>query len=226
MDNESVDQGASGTGDSLLGQSGGADGEGQSEQNGQAGQAGQNNQAGQTGQNDQAGQTGQNEQGDAQGEQGAEPDSYAPFTTPEGTTPIDEETHAELAQLGKTLGLNQQQMQTLVDFGAKKIGDGMEAARLEIFRKRAAWREEAQKDPEIAKDIDHAYRLVKEAGDEELKTVFNETGIGDNPVFIRFCIRAGKLLGEDAFIRAEKGGSGNPESILSIAHNLYPDMKK
>jgi hypothetical protein len=219
MDNESVDQGANGTGDSLLGQNGGADNEGQSEQNGQAGQ---------TGQNDQPGQAGQNEQGseNAQGEQGAEPDLYAPFTTPEGTTPIDDETHAELSQLGKTLGLNQQQMQTLIDFGAKKIGDGMEAVRLEIFRKREAWREEAQKDPEITKDIDHAYRLLKEAGDEKLKDVFNETGIGDNPVFIRFCIRAGKLLGEDAFVRAEKGGSGNPESILSIAHNLYPDMKQ
>jgi hypothetical protein len=159
----------------------------------------------------------------------AVPEEYSPFNAPEGSEPIDETTNQELAALGKEMKLTQEQMQKLVDYGAKKIGDGMEAVRLEALKKRQEWRTASEKDSEIADGIDHARRLVTSVGDDKFRTEFrdmmNETGIGDNPVFIRFCIQAGKLLGEDSFVRPERKPAGEPESILSMAHSIYPNMK-
>jgi hypothetical protein len=165
------------------------------------------------------------------------PEGYEPFTAPEGFS-ITDEQNGELVALGKEMKLNQAQMQKLVDFGAKKIGDGMEAARLEAIRREAMkhgemkerWRRESEDDPEIAAGIGHARRLVTgvvNAGDEkfreDFKTMVNETGVGFNPVFIRFCIQAGKLLGEDAFIKPGNA-SPNSQTLAGIAHSLYPDM--
>ena len=174
-------------------------------------------------------QTQQTEQTQPEQQQAA-PEEYTPFEVPEGTEPIDDATHQELASLGKDLGLTQDQLQKIVTYGAKKIGDGMEAVRLEILKKRQDWRTASEKDPEITNGIDHAKRLVTSVGDEKFKSEFkemmDETGIGDNPTFIRFCIQAGKLLGEDSFVRSEKKSAGEQqESLLSMARSLYPDMK-
>jgi hypothetical protein len=160
-----------------------------------------------------------------QQEQQTAPESYAPFNAPEGQT-IDEATHGELSALGKDLNLTQQQLQAIVDYGAKKVGDGMEAVRLEVLRKHQQWRDESEKDPEITGNIDHARRLIKNAGDEQFVSMIDETGIGNNPTFIRFCIKVGKLLGEDAFIKPEGGAAGaSSDSLTNLAHSLYPDMK-
>ncbi|MDR1019143.1 MAG: hypothetical protein LBL73_00160 [Synergistaceae bacterium] len=151
------------------------------------------------------------------------PESYEPFTPPEGMY-ITEDDHNELVALGKEMKLTQAQMQTLVNYGGKKIGDGMEAARLEIMKR---WQKESENDPEISAGIDHARRLVTNVGDEkfreEFKSMVDDTGIGYNPVFIRFCIQAGRLLGEDAFIKSG-GPDARPDTLTGIAHSVYRDM--
>ena len=176
------------------------------------------------------------EQQTQQPQQAQTPESYEAFAVPEGTTPIDEPTHAELTELGKEMKLTQAQMQQLVSYGAKKIGDGLEAVRLEIMKQEAMkdeetrkrWRQESESDPEIAAGIDHARRLVANVGDgkfrEEFQGFMNETHIGDNPVFIRFCIQAGRLLGEDAFLKSGARIGANGNTLTGIAHSLYPDM--
>jgi hypothetical protein len=164
----------------------------------------------------------QSQQG-AQQQQPQAPETYEPFAAPEGMY-ITEGQQGELEGLGKEMGLNQAQVQKLVDFGSKKIGDGMEALRLETLKR---WRQETEKDPEISAGIDHARRLVTNVGDEkfreEFKAMIEETGIGYNPVFVRFCIQAGRLLGEDAFIRPGHANPGS-QTLAGIAHSLYPDM--
>ncbi|MDR1514082.1 MAG: hypothetical protein LBS45_00170 [Synergistaceae bacterium] len=160
----------------------------------------------------------------AESQQQQAPESYEPFTAPEGFS-ITDEQNGELVELGKEMKLNQTQMQRLVDFGAKKIGDGMEAMRLEIIKR---WRHESEHDSEITAGIDHARRLISNIGDEKFRADFramiNETGIGDNPLFIRFCIQTGKLLGEDAFIKQGNNTNPNSQTLAGIAHSLYPDM--
>jgi hypothetical protein len=152
------------------------------------------------------------------------PETYEPFAAPEGIG-ITDAQQGELAALGREMKLNQAQMQKLVDFGSKKIGDGMEALRLETLKR---WREQTENDPDIRAGIDHARRLVTNVGDEkfreEFKGMIEETGIGYNPVFVRFCVQAGKLLGEDAFIKSGNTSPTATNTLAGIAHSLYPDM--
>ena len=142
-----------------------------------------------------------------------EPISYTDFSVPEGAEKIDAATHDELTKLGQELKLNQEQVQKFVDLGLKKIGDGQEAIRLEILKKKMQWESEAQKDPEIMGNLDHAKRLVDRFGNEELRKTFDDTGIGNNPEFIRFCINAGRALGEAPFVQA---GAKQPQEEGTI----------
>jgi len=154
---------------------------------------------------------------------------YKPFTTPEGVS-FDDKTHGSLTALGKELNLTQEQMQKFVDLGVSRFTDGQEAVRLkvldEIKEKFGEWEDQSMSDDEIKPYLNDKGKLPKVSefinramgNSDDTKKFLDmaaETGIGFNPLFIKFCIRAGKLMGEASFLEASRGGN-KPVSMLSL----------
>jgi hypothetical protein len=138
---------------------------------------------------------------------------YEPFAVPEGYQQLDDAGHAELTALGQELKLDQKQMQKLVDYGSKKIGDGMEAMRLEAIRR---WRAESEADPAIREGLPHAMKLMNRFGNDDVRTVLNQTGAGNHPALIKFFAEMGRALGEAPFYEGRKPNAPGAEvSLLS-----------
>lgn len=164
-------------------------------------------------------------------------ENYQPFSVGEGNQPLDQETHNTLTAFGKEMKLTQEQMQKLVTLGVNKFTDGQEALRLEIKKQYDKWAETSTNDPEIKSELDAEGRVkgskelinrIMGNADEatEFRKMAQETGIGVNPLFIKFCIRTGKLLGEAPFLESSKveGTKGSVMSLREQARQVYPNM--
>jgi len=103
------------------------------------------------------------------------------------------------------LGLTPQQLQGLMDFYASHQAEAFATA----GRARHHEQEQAAsalKDewgPDYAVKLAQAARAARYFGGEDLVTLLNESGLGNNPQLIRAFEKAGALLGEDTL----KGGS-------------------
>jgi len=86
---------------------------------------------------------------------------------------------------------------------------------------RNEWAESAKTDKEFGGDklpesLMSAKKALEAFGTPELKTLLNESGLGNHPDVIRFMVRAGKAISEDGFVSGARGAAGSP-----TAQNLY-----
>lgn len=80
---------------------------------------------------------------------------------------------------------------------------------------RAAWRKEAQTDPEIggdkfAENLAKAKTVLNAFASDKLKEQLNETGFGDNPEFLRMMYKLGVVNSEHDFVKAGKPAAVKP----------------
>jgi hypothetical protein len=59
-------------------------------------------------------------------------------------------------------------------------------------------------------------------GTPELRTLLNESGLGNHPEVIRMMYRAGKAISEDRFVAPSAGG---PTGSKDFAKSLYPNQQ-
>lgn len=136
------------------------------------------------------------------------PESYE-FEAPEGME-LDESLIGELSEVSKDLGLTQEQAQTLLD----RMGPAMaqrQAEQIEALHQQ--WAEEAKADKEFGGDklndsLSHAKRAMDQFATDDLKSLLNETGMGNHPEVVRFFVRVGKATSEDGFVSGRKGAVG------------------
>jgi len=191
---------------------------------GQAQQAEQQAPAGDTPAAEQ--QTQQPEQQQAEGEQEGEgkpegaPESYD-FATPEGVM-LDDQVVGAFSDVAKELNLSQESAQKILDkvapLMAQRQTEAVETARNE-------WAEASKIDKEFGGDrLNENLAVAKKAMDQfatpELRTLLNESGLGNHPEVIRFFYRAGKAISEDSFV---VGGNAQSNE-QSVAQRLYPNM--
>lgn len=143
------------------------------------------------------------------------PEEYADFAAPEGIT-LDPEALETFKPIAKELGLTQEQAQKLVDVQAQTAKRWQEAVQQHVVDTRLAWREAAQADKEIGgekfvENLGVAKQGRDAFGDDELKSLLDETGIGDHPAVIRFFYKVGKANSEHDFVN-----SGKPEKQKSF----------
>jgi len=137
--------------------------------------------------------------------QGA-PEAYS-FAAPEGVT-FDDAVIDAFSEVARDLNLPQDQAQKMLD----KMAPVMAARQAEqIAAVRSQWEADARADKEFGGEkLDENLAVAKKAMDAfatpELKTLLNETGMGNHPEIIRAFYRAGKTISEDKFIN---GASGN-----------------
>lgn len=161
--------------------------------------------------------------------QGA-PESYADFTLPEGVT-LDPEMGTELTALAKELNLPQATAQKLVDLGVKQAQGFATALKTSVDAAKAQWADAVRSDAEIGgANLGPNMAVAKKAlvafGTPELTGLLNQTGLSQNPEFLRLLFRVGSAISEDTLVGSDGGGVGGGKPVIrDHAKNMYPTMK-
>lgn len=163
---------------------------------------------------------------DAGKPQGA-PEEYADFQLPEGVQ-LDAELTSDLKAVAKELNLTQEQAQKLADLAANKT-QGIGARQMEaITAAQQQWTADAKADKEFGgeslnENLGIAKKALDSFGTPELRTLLNESGLGNHPEIIRAFYRAGKAISEDRFVPS--GNGGRTGGSRDPAKSLYPNQQ-
>lgn len=167
----------------------------------------------------------------------AAPDKYE-FKAPEGYE-IDQKVLDKAVPIFKELGLTQDQASKLVDvYNEASVAAAQHNANL-VEEMRQGWRNDVVKSdlgngtdnlkPEVRANINNAINAIGDAKTvEAFKTAMDDTGVGDNPAFVRAMNAIGKALGEGTNVRGSgpsPAGQRNPASApRSAAQALFPNL--
>lgn len=156
-----------------------------------------------------------------------EPAELSDFNAPEGIN-MDTEAAGEFKSLAKELGLKQEGAQKVADVGFKLL-QKWEAKQSEAIQSmKSEWINGTKTDKEIGGDkLNENLAVAKKAldafGTPELRTLLNESGLGNHPEIVRAFYKAGKAISEDRFV---SGSAPNNTGDRDLAGSLYPNQTK
>jgi len=147
------------------------------------------------------------------------PEKYE-FVQPEGRK-FDDKVIEQFSEVAKELNLPQDAAQKMLDKVAPVIAarqmEQLEAAKVQ-------WADSSKADKEFGGDnlqanLAVAKKALDAYGTPEMRTLLNDTGLGNHPELIRFMVRAGKGLSEEKVVL---GGTqaADPKSTAKV---LYPN---
>jgi hypothetical protein len=160
--------------------------------------------------------------------------TYEPFTLPDGVQ-IDDKTlgefTTELGEIERLTGADHAKMQEfgqkLVDRHTAVVNETLE--RLTEYysntweKQKTDWKDAFENDPEIGgnrKDttLKEALSAIRTYGgsaeqQQELRSLMNQTGVGNNPALIRLLAKAGAALAEGKPVPATSAGKGPTSKI-------------
>lgn len=152
------------------------------------------------------------------------PQATYELKNPDGA-PIDSDVLGSFSAIARDLNLSQEAAQTMLDRLAPKVAE-RQAAQLETFRQQ--WTEQSRTDREfggerLAENLSVARKALESFGSSELRTLLNESGLGNHPEIIRFMVRAGRAISEDRYVGGN-APSAKPKNgdFNSLASALYP----
>lgn len=159
---------------------------------------------------DTAGQPAAEQAGEQAGEKPAEqkpegaPEQYEEFKFEEGKA-LSEDMAADVKAIAKELNLPQAQAQKLADLALKRSETAQTAQAEALEKARTEWADSARADKEFGGDqFDANLATAKKAldafGTPELRSMLNESGLGNHPEVIRFMVRAGKAISGDRIV--------------------------
>ncbi len=163
-----------------------------------------------------------------EGEEGAEADSGAgaqaapehyEFQPVEGVH-LSDEVLGTFSEVARELNLSQEAAQKMLD----RVGPAMaQQQRSALHTLSEQWLTDTRADREIGGDkLDANIAIARKArnafGSESLRTLLNETRLGNHPEVIKFFVKVGKAISEDAFV---PGGTRPPSGGRDAAAVLY-----
>lgn len=136
--------------------------------------------------------------------QPATPVEYTDFAVPEGLE-MDAEVLTNFKGIAKELGIPQEAAQKLIDLQASLETKRSAAAEQAQAEQAQQWAAQIKADKELggenySKTVETAIKAVEKYGSPELRSLLNETGIGNHPELVKFCHRIGKALSEDGLV--------------------------
>lgn len=144
------------------------------------------------------------------------PEAYT-FTAPEGTE-YDPEILESFSEAAKEASLTQDAAQKLIEKMAPALA-ARQVDQVQAIHKE--WLASSYSDKEfggekLAENLGVARKALENFGSPELRSLLDETGLGNHPEVIRFMFRAGKAISEDKFVGGSPSGTGklNPASVL------------
>lgn len=159
---------------------------------------------------------------EASAEAKAAPETYE-FKAPEGRV-FDSEVIAEYSKVAKELNLSQEAAQRVLDAVGPKLAE-RQAAQIEAVRN--GWADNSKADKEFGGDkltenLGVAKKALDQFGTAELRSLLNESGLGNHPEVIRFMYRAGKAISEDRIVTGSAAtAKSGPKSFADLADALY-----
>lgn len=150
------------------------------------------------------------------------PEKYE-FKAPEGSE-LNPEVMTKFEGVAKELGLTQEAAQKVVDAMAPQIA-AAQAAQLATIKN--GWADSARTDKEfggekLAENLAVAKKALDAFGSPELRTLLNDTGLGNHPEIIRAFFKAGQKISGSNFVP----GGTTPSASSSAAATLYPKQAK
>ena len=138
------------------------------------------------------------------------------FKIPDGVE-TDQKTLDEFTKVAKELKLSPESAQKLVDLRAAAVQTAKEQHAATV----AGWADAVKADKELGGDkLAENLAIAKKAidlGPPELKTLLEDSGLGNHPAVFKWAHAVGKALSEDTF----KAGSSAPAVGKSTASVLY-----
>jgi hypothetical protein len=163
----------------------------------------------------------------AEAKSSAEP-SYT-FTSPEGVE-FDAKVLSTFGEAAKELKLQPDAAQKLLN----KVAPAMQARQSEqLEQMRNEWLEASKTDKEfggerLTENLTVAKKALDAFGSPELRTLLNESGLGNHPEVIRFFLKAGKAISEDRYVGGTRtAGKGNQTGDFNqLAEALYGNKQQ
>lgn len=157
---------------------------------------------------------GGNEPGD--GKQTPPADPYADLKLPDGAA-VDEAQLANYKKLAKELNLSSENAQRVLDFEAERLT-------AQAAQASQAWQEQVKQEygDQLPGVMATCARAVEKFGGDELRTLLDQTGLGNHPIMVKAFHSAGALLEEDNSVSASGGGKGD----LTFTEALYGRRSK
>ena len=143
---------------------------------------------------------------------------------------LDPEVLTAFGEVAKELDLPQEAAQKVLD----KVAPVIQAKQAKaVEQARADWATESQSDEEfggenLEANLEIAKTSLKEFGTDALKSLLQESGLGNHPEVIRFMYRAGKAISEDGYVGNSQGANakgGIPKDFNGIADALYSNQQ-
>lgn len=146
------------------------------------------------------------------------PDKYEFANTDE----LDSAVLEQFSEVARELNLPQDAAQKVLD----KMGPIIQTRQAEqIEAARTQWAEDAKVDKEfggekLQENLSYAKKAMEAFATPELRTLLNESGLGNHPEVIRVFVRAGKAISEDRLVT---GALGTTTSGPNDPKRLYPN---
>lgn len=152
------------------------------------------------------------------------PETYT-FTAPEGTA-YDPAVLDAFSGAAKEAGLTQDAAQKLIDKMAPAIA-ARQVDQVQAIQKE--WQDTSSSDAEfgganLAANLGVARKALDNFATPELRTLLEQTGLGNHPEVIRLLYRAGKAISEDKFVGGNASGAGKA-TAAAVLYDKTPEAK-
>lgn len=155
------------------------------------------------------------------------PEAYD-FKPIEGVN-LDEGVVGAFTELAKELDLSQSAAEKVLNKMAPVLAE-RSMAKLEEAKQ--VWFQASVQDKEfggekLGENLSVAKKALDAFASPELRTLLNESGLGNHPEFVRLMFRAGKAISEDSYVGASQGSSnkGVPRDFNGLAAALYSNQQ-
>lgn len=158
----------------------------------------------------------------------AVPEKYE-FKAPEGTT-IDTAMQGEFEGIARELGLSQAAADKLFQLGAKMAQGQQQSFQDALTKQSAMWAAAARNDPEIGGEkfdaaVASARQGLAKFATPELRSLLEETRIGDHPEIVRLFHRIGTSIADDKLVNAASAGGSDTRSLADRLYD-HPTSKR
>ena len=143
---------------------------------------------------------------------------------------LDPEVLTAFGDVAKELNLPQDAAQKVLD----KVAPVIQARQAKAIEEtKVDWANQSKSDQEfggesLTDNLNVAKASLDTFGTDALKSLLQETGLGNHPEVIRFMYRAGKAISEDSYVGNSEGAmsqGADPKDFNSIANALYSNQQ-
>lgn len=147
---------------------------------------------------------------------------YEDFKTPEGVT-LDEQFTGKFKDVAKELKLNQDQAQKLVDLQTEFTQDYAQKLDHQFKTQVKEWEQESIRElgADYKKEMAVVAKAMNSFGSPELRTLLDQTGLGNHKEVVKLFLNMGKFVSEDRM----KDGNLQKQSGKTLEEKHYPNTK-